>query len=565
VPDRYRERQERVRASAVTRLYVVFGPIIAVGAITAGIALAAGLGGFHRDQMLLIAAVMGGIVALPSAYLVFRHAAERSAASRELADIQAQIGGLVESAMDAIITVDDSQRVVQFNAAAERVFRWPRQAVLGQPLDMLMPARFREAHHGHVEAFGHTATTSRSMGGQMVLWGLRADGEEFPIEASISQHEESGRKFFSVILRDVTERVRGEELLARSEARLRGILDSAMDAIITVDDAGHIALFNAAAEKVFDCPRAEAIGAPLNWFIPERFRPGHGEHIRRFRDTHTTSRRMGASRIVMGLRRNGEEFPIDASISQIEEHGRHFFTVILRDVTARVRAEEDLRSSREEIKELALAANHVREQEKSRIARELHDELGQALTALKIDVVWMKQNLSAPTSELAGKLTEMQLLVDGTVAATRRIAADLRPLVLDDLGLGAAAEWLVQSFTARTGCACELAVPGDFELREPYATTVFRVLQESLTNIARHASATRVEVTLGRDGDDVSLDVRDNGRGFVAGGPRKAGSFGLLGVRERAALLGGQVKIESTPGKGTHVELHLKVNEGVAA
>jgi PAS domain S-box-containing protein len=336
-----------------------------------------------------------------------------------------------------------------------------------------------------------------------------------------------------------------------------GILDSAMDAIVTVNEDNRVVLFNAAAEQVFGVPQAEAIGSPLDRFIPQRFRAAHAQHIRGFGETGTSSRRMGHQRIVAGLRASGEEFPIDASISQITERGKHFYTVILRDVTERVRAENELRASREEIKEMALAANRVREQEKSRIARELHDELGQALTALKIDVVWMKQNLSAPTAELASKLTEMQLLVDGTVAATRRISADLRPLVLDDLGLAAAAEWLAQNFTQRTGVHCELAMAAQLELQEPYATAVFRVLQESLTNIAKHANATQVEVTLAPEDPHVVLTVHDNGQGFDPAAPRKAGSFGLMGLRERAELLGGEVTVESTPGKGTRVELRL--------
>jgi PAS domain S-box-containing protein len=339
-------------------------------------------------------------------------------------------------------------------------------------------------------------------------------------------------------------------------ALARGILESAMDAIITVDDEHRIVLFNAAAEQVFGVPQAEALGSPLDRFIPQRYRAAHDQHMKTFAETGISSRRMGHLRIVAGLRADGEEFPIDASISQITERGKHFFTVILRDVTERVRAERALRDSREEIKEMALAANSVREQEKSRIARELHDELGQALTALKIDVVWMKQNLSAPKSELAGKLTEMQGLVDGTVAATRRISSDLRPLILDDLGLAAAAEWLVQNFTRRTGVACELAIAPDVEIGEPHATGVFRVLQETLTNIARHAEATQVEVNLGREDGRLVLHVQDNGRGFDAGA-HKQGSFGLMGIRERAALLEGEVVIQSTPGKGTLVELRL--------
>ncbi|HWH41415.1 MAG TPA: PAS domain-containing sensor histidine kinase, partial [Usitatibacter sp.] len=453
----------------------------------------------------------------------------------------------------------------QFNAAAERVFRWPRNAVIGQRLDMLIPARFHGTHRAHVERFGETAVTSRTMGGQMVLAGLRADGTEFPIDASISQHMEDGRKLFTVILRDITERVKAEDLLARSEARLRGILDSAMDAIITVDERQHIVLFNYAAEVVFACPRDQAIGAPLAWFIPERFREGHGEHVRRFGSTGPTSRRMGGARVVVGLRRNGEEFPIEASISQTAEHGQRFYTVILRDVTERVRNEEELRHSREELRQFAVAANSVREQEKSRIARELHDELGQALTALKIDVGWLKERLAASGGEVGLKLSNMQVLLDGTVAAARRISADLRPLMLDDLGLVAACDWLVNNFTQRTGIACELAMSGDeLDLPDPYATALFRVLQESLTNVARHAEASLVEVTLERDDTHVMLTVRDNGKGFATADPRKPNSFGLLGLRERAYLLGGQSRISSEPGRGTTVELQLPFGKEAA-
>jgi PAS domain S-box-containing protein len=547
------------------RLIAVLAPVVALVAVCALAALGTALAGFHRDEMLVVAGAAGPVVALAALFLIYLQVADRNAAQRRLQDVQARVGGIVESAMDAIVSVDEGQRVVQFNAAAERVFRLPRTAVLGQRLDMLIPKQFHEAHRGHIERFGRTATTSRGMGAQTVLHGVRADGEEFPIEASISQHAEGGRKLFTVILRDVTERVHAEQLLARSEARLRGILDSAMDAIITVDDRQHIVIFNAAAEVVFGCPREQAIGAPLAWFIPERFRDGHAGHLARFASTSSASRRMGEQRIVVGLRRSGEEFPIDASISQVSDGGQHFFTVILRDVTARVRAEQELRRSREEIKELALAASNLREQEKRRVARELHDELGQALTALKIDVGWLRDNVTGASAEVKQKLGSMQLLLDGTVAATRRISADLRPLVLDDLGLAAAADWLVQNFTMRTGIACELAVSHGLELEDPYATTIFRVLQESLTNVAKHAEASQVEVTLERSGDQVTISVTDNGRGFSPQAPRKPASYGLLGLRERAILLGGEATIDSAPGRGTSIEVRLPLREMAAA
>jgi signal transduction histidine kinase len=269
---------------------------------------------------------------------------------------------------------------------------------------------------------------------------------------------------------------------------------------------------------------------------------------------------MGVQRIVSGLRSDGGEFPIDASISQITESGKKLYTVILRDVTERIRAEEALRRSREELREFASVANSAREQEKSRIARELHDELAQALTALKMDATWVAERLPAAEKTLAEKLIAMQAMLDDTVAATRRISADLRPLLLDDLGLIPAAEWLVQNFSERTGIRCELAVGvADLELAEPYASAVFRILQESLTNVARHAEASRVEVALDRQDGAVTLMVHDDGRGFSPEEPRKPRSYGLMGLRERAYLLGGEVRIESGPGRGTIVEARIPV------
>jgi PAS domain S-box-containing protein len=546
-----------------TPIALLLFPVIVAGLVTVFLAVAAALAGWHRDLMLLIAASVGALLLAPALVLLLRMRRESGAIRGELQGMQARVGGLVESAMDAIITIDESQRIVHFNAAAEKAFKWPRRAVLGQPIETLIPQRFRGPHRSHVERFGATAATSRGMGSQTVLYALRADGTEFPIEASISQHEQGGHRLLTVILRDITRRLESAQALERSEARMRGILDSAMDAIITVDDRQHVVLFNAAAEAVFGCPRDQAVGAPLDWFIPERFRPGHRELVRRFGESTETSRRMGHARVVMGLRRNGEEFPIEASISHTSEDGQRFYTVILRDVTERVRAEEALKRSQVEIQALAIAASTAREQEKSRIARELHDELGQALTALKIDVGWLRENGGKPSQERLDKLAGMQRLLDSTVAAARRISADLRPMMLDDLGLVAASEWLVENFTQRTGIPCELVMgAGNLDLADPHATTVFRTLQESLTNAAKHSQATQVEVALERDNGDIVLTVSDNGAGFLTGAARKPGSFGQIGLRERAYHLGGNVTFESAPGKGTRVELRIPAPEG---
>ena len=549
-------------------LWPVFAPIVV---LLAAAAVFAGAGWLlqppYRARILMASDVSGVLAGLLGLLQLYRQSRGRLVASRELHDVEVQVSNIVESAMDPIITIDADQRIVGFNAAAEQAFRWPREAVIGQPVDHLIPQRFRVAHREHIERFGLTGGTARRMAPHTVLAGLRANGQEFPIEASISQYEDHGGRRYTSILRDVSERVRAEQALSSSEARLRGILDSAMDAIITIDERQHIVLFNRAAEAMFGCPRDEAIGAPIAWFVPERERAAHSRHVAQFGESGTLSRRMGAAlRIVTGLRRDGKEFPIDASISQIIESGTKYYTVILRDVTARVQAEEDLRQSRNELRELGAAAHTTREQEKSRIARELHDELGQALTMLQMDVAWFREKIPADAPGVSVKLDRMEGLLKRTIAATRRIASDLRPLVLDDLGLAPALEWLVQSFTQRTGLPCALAVDDpQLELPGEQSTAVFRVVQESLTNIAKHAQASQVKVEISSDAGMLTVRVVDDGVGFAIEAPRKPGSLGLLGLRERASLLSGEATIVSTPGKGTTVELRLPMSAPAGA
>ena len=366
--------------------------------------------------------------------------------------------------------------------------------------------------------------------------------------------------------RDARRQQTADHALARSEARLRGILDSAMDAIITTDADQRVILFNDAAETMFGWTRDEALGAPLNSFIPERFRRAHADHVARFGTSGTTSRRMGGSlRVVTGLRRNGEEFPIDASISQVDETGKRFYTVILRDVTARIEAEAALRRSKEELQELGAAAHMAREQEKSRIARELHDELGQLLTMLQMDVAWCKERNPAGDAAFAAKLDRMESLLKSTIAATRRIAADLRPLMLDDLGLVPSIEWLVENFGQRTGIACELSIGDrDLHLSHEHATAIFRIIQESLTKVANHARATHADITIETEDGALVVRIEDDGVGFATDAPRKPHSFGLFGLRERASLMGGEVSIASAPGEGTRIEVRLPYEAQVA-
>jgi PAS domain S-box-containing protein len=347
---------------------------------------------------------------------------------------------------------------------------------------------------------------------------------------------------------------------------MQAIVRSSMEAIITIDEAQRIVIFNPMAEKLFRCAAQNALGAPLSRFIPERFREAHARHVAQFGITGVSDRQMGRQLVLFGLRADGEEFPIEASISQINDGSGTLYTVMLRDVTGRVKADEALRRSREELRELSANLQNVREEEKTRIARELHDDLGQQLTALKMDLSSVEAALGGeapPISGIVGQLRGMRQLVDRTVASVRRIAADQRPVMLDDLGLLPAIDWLADDFTNRYGVEVERRIDvGDIAFSPPAATALFRIVQEALTNVARHADATRVTLDMCIDAGDCVLTITDDGRGSPPPHGPRGKSFGLIGMRERARMLGGSVSVRTAEGEGFTLIVTLPL-EGV--
>jgi signal transduction histidine kinase len=222
--------------------------------------------------------------------------------------------------------------------------------------------------------------------------------------------------------------------------------------------------------------------------------------------------------------------------------------------------------------ELHALAGHlqvVREEERASLARELHDEFGQNLTALQIDLDWLDRHLrSAQPIDMAGlqaRVSTMAPLTERLTAMTQMVCTALRPAILDDLGLQAAIEWQVEEFEKRSGLTCLLTLPDtDIELDRDRALALFRIVQEALTNVVRHAQATCVKVRLSNVGQELQLEVQDDGRGFVPGGTPMTSSLGLLSMRERAAVFSGEVSVESAPGKGTSVRVHMPRKEKTA-
>lgn len=231
------------------------------------------------------------------------------------------------------------------------------------------------------------------------------------------------------------------------------------------------------------------------------------------------------------------------------------------EVVERKRAEQELQKSRELLRQLSAYQEQVKEDERKRIAREIHDELGQNLMALRIDISMVEARTAYTHSRLNQKSKQVLRHIDNSIRSVRSIINNLRPAVLD-LGLHAALEWQVDQFERRTGISCDLLMEGDdthCELDDQRATALFRVLQESLTNVARHAQAKLVTIMLRRQGTSISMTIADNGVGIYPGCRRKPNSFGLLGIGERISSLGGSFTVDSVPGEGTVLTVSVPV------
>jgi signal transduction histidine kinase len=224
------------------------------------------------------------------------------------------------------------------------------------------------------------------------------------------------------------------------------------------------------------------------------------------------------------------------------------------------RTEENLHRSTEQLRELSARLQSVREEERTRIAREIHDELGQTLTGLKMDVAWLQKHLDPQQPALLEKTQAMSDLIDTTIQAVRRISTELRPGILD-LGLTATIDWQLQEFQSRTGIESKLIrAPEETALDADSSTTVFRIFQEILTNIARHAQATQVEATLEETAAFLTLQVKDNGRGITEKELHSPKSIGLLGMQERVRLRAGDIQFQGIPGQGTVVTVRVPLN-----
>ncbi|WP_206956616.1 hybrid sensor histidine kinase/response regulator [Trinickia acidisoli] len=354
---------------------------------------------------------------------------------------------------------------------------------------------------------------------------------------------------------EIAEREHAQARLKLSEARLREIVEaSPVPLCIGSIAKPHVLYANEQWRQLFGVAEHEQPNVSINDFYVEE--DGRRKLLERVRldgnvsDTEVSVRRLDGTTFWVAITARLATFQDEPAIY-----------VGIRDVTERKRIEQALLESREQFRQLSAYMEAIREDDRKRIALEIHDELGQLLTALKMDVSLLKMRLGdAP--DLLEKVTGMRDLVEQTILMVRNVANHLRPAALN-FGLVSALEWLADDFGKRTGIPCRLVLnAGEPELDDAHATALFRVVQESMTNVARHARATRVHVTMMRNERGLILNVSDNGCGFDPAAAGKRDSYGLLGMSERARLIGASLQIDSAPGSGTVVSISIPVESG---
>ena len=351
---------------------------------------------------------------------------------------------------------------------------------------------------------------------------------------------------------DITERKKAEDALLQSEEKYRTLVEQATDGIFIADHTGKFVIVNSAGLKLSQYTEEELSTLTIyDLADPEELK------VNPFRFEEMKNEQGARSERKL-KRKDGTIVDIEINAKFLSD-GR--FLAFIRDITERKKAENELNSSYKAIRKLTSHLQNAREEERTHIAREIHDELGQQLTVLKMDVSWLTKKIKQLESQqLNDKAAEIVQMLNDTVNTVRRISSDLRPVLLDDLGLAAALEWHLAEFGKRSGIKTEFfTLESPIAIPRTTATGLFRIYQESITNIARHSEATEVMVELFIEDKVVTMAISDNGKGFDVTSVGRKKTLGVLGMQERTVMMGGTFRIKRNPGKGMKVEVHVPV------
>jgi PAS domain S-box-containing protein len=488
---------------------------------------------------------------------------QRSMAEKRFKDV-------IEAAPEAMVVLDQNGRILLVNAMAERLFGYEREELLGLAnASDLIPARYREKEWHYLLDFSENPTLSQSSFG-LDLFAVRKDGGEFPMEADVSRLDTAEGYWIAINLRDISERKMAETALKESEETYRALFENAGDAIFLTNLEGKILKVNQKANELlgFSASELESLSI-LDITASEEL-----EDVRKNMEQLLRGIRLQPY-IRHYLKKSGESLPTENNTVLVTDGSGtpRYFQNICRDITERIQAEEDqlqlleeIRRSNVQMRNIAMRLQEVEELERQELATVLHDRVGQNLTGLNLNLKILQNQLNGDTEpEIHKRLEDSLRMVEETTHKIRDVMADLNPPILDEYGLMAAIKWYSNDFANRTRIVTKVAGDrSDLELDIGVQKILFRLIQESLNNVAKHAQANQVEITVTSEPEYVKFTVKDDGIGFNIEENKKTSfepHWGLLSMQQRAATIGAELVINSSPGSGTEVCIRIRRNK----
>ena len=474
-----------------------------------------------------------------------RSEVRRAHSTAVLAQSEARSRQLFERASEGILIASPNGDLISLNYSFARMHGYSIDEMLGMSLKNLdAPA----------DAQLIPERAERILSGESVTFEVEhyhRDGHVFPLEVSASMILSGGERLIQAFYRDIAER----RQTALELGKFKNVVDSSDDAIITMALDGTILSWNYGAEVIFGYTAVEIVGHSMRMLCPED---------RMHEEREILDRIAGGERIAhfetIRRHKDGRTVPISATFPPVLDNAGNMVSIssVARDITERMQAQESAMAFQEQLRALSTGLSNIRESEATALSRELHDSLGQDLAALKMDMVWIAPKLREDQQAINSRVEDAVILVDSLMSQVGEIAMRLRPPVLDDAGIIGAIEWQAADFEKRFEIVCKVESKEIARrLTQEQDIALYRIVQEALTNVARHSAATHVEISIFGEVDCLTLMIMDNGRGIGSEALAHSKSIGLLGMKERALAIGATLTIDSAPGKGATITVKV--------
>lgn len=494
----------------------------------------------HRDGTIFDIELNTRMIGENMALSVIRNISERKKAEKLLKESEEKYRTLVEQASDPIMIYSLDGKILDCNHAFMNATGYQKENLEKMSLiDLLFEGDLKSKPivFGGIKK-GFAVHDERRI--------KRKDGSAMSVELNSKMMPDGN---VMVIGRDITERKKAQEQILREKQLSNDIIDS-IPGVFFLRTNDKFLRWNKKFEEITGYTTEEISSLePITAF----YSGDDLEKLKKFFNKLDDNNSLITE--AMPSTKAGIKIPYYMNARIINYEGQRCIICTGIDISDRKKAEQELQESYKEIRTLTEHLQNIREEERKHMAREIHDELGQQLTVMKMDISWINKKITGSTdAAMKEKTKELMALLDQTVKTVRRISSELRPSLLDDLGLTAAMEWQLHEFGRRSGIKTSLEVPqSDTELSDNYKTGLFRIFQESLTNVVRHSNASQVNVTLSQTGNKLILSITDDGEGFDKQKIAEKKTLGILGMKERTSMIGGSYEIASTPGKGTKV------------